>query len=200
MATNGRIGAVVLCGGRSSRMGRDKASLRFGSETLLERMLRLVAEVTPRIVVAAAPGQVVPAGPVVCQDVSAESGPVPALLDAAGHLDTDLVCVVACDMPLLQPSLLSALVDWSAGWDAAVPVVGRRVPTCAVYARGALLAARAQLGDARNKSLLAVLELMRVRDVGEELLRSVDPTLASFTPCNTPEEYAKALEKVRSEK
>ena len=55
-------GAIILCGGKSSRMGRDKASLPFGPELMLQRVVRLLGEVVdPRkIVVVAAPGQSLP--------------------------------------------------------------------------------------------------------------------------------------------
>ena len=55
-------GAIILCGGKSSRMGRDKATLPFGSEVMLQRVIRLVSQVVNvhRIVVVAAPGQALP--------------------------------------------------------------------------------------------------------------------------------------------
>ena len=55
-----RLGAVVLCGGESRRMGRAKAWLPFGSEVLLQRVVRLVGAVARPIVVVAAPGQQLP--------------------------------------------------------------------------------------------------------------------------------------------
>ena len=73
------ISAIVLCGGRSSRMGQDKASLPFGDETLLDRVLRLVATVADDVVLAAAPAQPVPAGVRVSRDATTGVGPLPAL-------------------------------------------------------------------------------------------------------------------------
>ena len=54
--TTGRLDAIVLCGGESRRMGRDKASLPFGPETLVERVVRLVTPFVSDVVLAAAPG------------------------------------------------------------------------------------------------------------------------------------------------
>ena len=64
-------------------MGRDKASLPFGAETLLERVLRSVATVTSEVVVAGAPAQVMPPGIRVSADTWPGDGPLPALLDAS---------------------------------------------------------------------------------------------------------------------
>jgi len=196
-------------------MGQDKASLPFGPETLVERVVRLVTPLVSDMVLAAAPGQAMPPGVRVIRDSGAGVGPLPALLDALDAVDADYVFVVACDTPLLQPGLVTLLHDLCAeaarsdmsaigsgeapgtgpaSWDAAVPLVeGRRVATCAVYRTAALREARAGFGDPRHRSLQAYLELLRIREVGVETLRTADPELLSFTPCNTVEEYAAAL-------
>src|SRR6188768_1820044 len=82
-----RKGALILCGGKSSRMGRDKATLPFGPELMLQRVVRLLGEVVElgRIVLVAAPGQELPELPVgvtVAHDLRQERGPLEGL--AAG--------------------------------------------------------------------------------------------------------------------
>jgi len=175
-------------------MGQDKAGLPFGPETMIVRVLRLVGEVAGDVVVTAAAGQSVPAGCRVEWDRAADEGPLPGLLNAATGLDTDYVFVVACDSPLLQPRVLALLASLVEGWDGAVPVVGgRRIPTCAIYRRSALLDARAAFGPPRHRSLQSYLSGLRIRDVEEATVRTVDPALLSVRPCNTPEEYREAL-------
>jgi molybdopterin-guanine dinucleotide biosynthesis protein A len=175
-------------------MGRDKAGLPFGRETLLERVLRQVRTATPDIVLAAAAGQTVPAGFRVSRDRFAGNGPLPALLDAVDQLGSRRVFVVACDTPLLQPALIPLLDGLCAGWDGAVPVVDdQRIPTCAVYETSALLDERARFGDPRHRSVSGYIARLRVRDVPADRIQSVDPSLLTFTPCNTPEEYRHAL-------
>src|SRR5262245_64205843 len=80
-----RVGGIVLCGGQSSRMGRPKAWLPFGPETMLGRVVRLLGEVVSPIVVVAAPGQDVPAVPadvLIVRDPERGRGPLEGL--AAG--------------------------------------------------------------------------------------------------------------------
>src|SRR3954468_19835613 len=80
-----RVGAVVLCGGQSSRMGRRKAWLPFGDELMLPRVVRLLSEVVPELVVVAAPDQEVPplpAGVTVARAPERGRGPLQGL--AAG--------------------------------------------------------------------------------------------------------------------
>jgi molybdopterin-guanine dinucleotide biosynthesis protein A len=175
-------------------MGVDKAALRFGPETMLERVLRLVTEVSDTIVLAAAADQRVPEACRVTRDPADDEGPLPGLLRAAALLTTEQVFVVACDTPLLQPSVVTLLSGLAQEWDGAVPVIeGRRVPTCAVYRRAALLGGRQDFGDPRRRSLQSYVSRLRIRDVGEETLRTADPDLRSFVPCNTPREYRAAL-------
>ena len=187
------ISAIVLCGGRSSRMGHDKASLPFGDETLLDRVLRQVATVADDVVLAAAPAQPVPAGVRVSRDATTGVGPLPALVAALHVVNGPRTVVVACDLPLLRADVLALLIDESAGWDGAVPLVdGRRVPTCAAYQTAALRHAGERFGDPRHRSLRDFIALWRLREVPASVLETVDPQLSSFTPCNTLEEYRRA--------
>jgi molybdopterin-guanine dinucleotide biosynthesis protein A len=73
-------------------------------------------------------------------------------------------------------------------------VDGRRLPTCAVFQTAALREARDRFGDPRHRSLREFIDGLRVRDVAAERFAAVDPALDSFAPCNTPEEYRRALE------
>jgi molybdopterin-guanine dinucleotide biosynthesis protein A len=175
-------------------MGTGKCALPFGPETMLERVARLVGQLTGDVVLAAAPDQQVPDRFAVSRDPAAGEGPLPGLLRAAAVLPTERVFVAACDVPLLQPALVTLLSDLSAGWDGAVPRLdGRRVPTCAVYQRSALLDARSRFGEPRHRSLHDYVSLLRIRDVDEHTLRAADADLISFLPCNTPEEYRTLL-------
>jgi len=175
-------------------MGRPKADLPFGPETLLERVIRLVSPDVDDIVLAAAPGQHLPHGFPVVTDSLADQGPLPALVGALAHVRRDLAFVVACDTPLLQPGVAALLVELCSDWDAAVPVIdGVEMTTCAVYRREAVLAAEKRREASSVSSLRRLLSQLRTRRVEPEMLRSADPALLSFTPCNSPEEYQRAL-------
>lgn len=175
-------------------MGRDKASLPFGPETLLERVIRIVRSVADEVVLSAAVDQVVPAGLPVVRDAGEGLGPLPALLGACAAIDAEYVFLVACDTPLLQPALVQLLVNHAQGWDACVPVVDD-VPmtTCAVYRTSAVHTAAGPLIAAGGTSLRALLAGLRTRYLDESTLQEADPQFLSFVPCNTPGEYRHAL-------
>jgi molybdopterin-guanine dinucleotide biosynthesis protein A len=198
-----RRGALILCGGGSRRMGRDKASLPFAGETMLARTMRLVAESIPReqIVLVAAVDQTLPslpwAAPVI-RDRAAEQGPLPALVDGLAALPANVsaVLVTSCDAPLLESAFVEALfAAIDVGVDAAVPGDGSRLyPLNAVY-RPSCMASLRSACDAGQTSLQGALRSsgFRLKKLPVEQLRCVDPELRSLLNCNTPEEYQAAL-------
>jgi molybdopterin-guanine dinucleotide biosynthesis protein A len=185
--------AIVLCGGRSERMGRDKASLDFGGEPLLARVVRRVREVADDVVLVAREGQELPAGFEAARDPAEGLGPLAGIAVGLAAVRGARALVVACDMPLVQAALARRLFELSGGVDACVPVVdGYPVPTCAIYARSAAARAR-ELLALRELRPRAFLESVKTRYVTERELRDVDPGLASFLDCDDEASYRKAL-------
>src|SRR5262245_55084723 len=115
--------AIVLCGGRGTRMGRDKAVLAFGSETMLARVVRLVREVADDVVLVAREGQPLPGGFEAVRDPAEGLGPLAGIAVGLGAIRGEHAFVAACDMPLLRPALAQRLVELSQGVEACVPVV-----------------------------------------------------------------------------
>lgn len=174
-------------------MGHDKPSLPFGDETLLARVLRLVRETVPDVLLVAREGQELPGGLEAVRDPAEGLGPLAGIAAGLAAAGGERVFVAACDMPLLRPALVRRLLELSVGFDACVPVIsGFPVPTCAVYAKATAERARQRVAE-RRLSPRALLESVHTRWVEEEVLRSVDPDLASFLDCDTPEAYRAAL-------
>jgi molybdenum cofactor guanylyltransferase len=109
------IGGIVLCGGRSSRMGLPKATLPFGPELMLPRVVRLLSSVVSPIVVVAAPGQELPAlaGEVLlARDEREGRGPLEGLLAGLTAIApyAQAAYATSCDVPLLVPEFVLAMV------------------------------------------------------------------------------------------
>jgi molybdopterin-guanine dinucleotide biosynthesis protein A len=174
-------------------MGRDKASLPFGDEPLLLRVVRLAREVASEVLLVAREGQALPGGLDAVRDPAEGLGPLAGIAAGLGAVAGERAFVVACDMPLLRPALARRLIELSLGFEACVPVVdGFAVPTCAVYAKASAALAR-ELVAARELRPKALLESLRTRFVPGDELRDVDPELLSFLDCDTPEGYEAAL-------
>ena len=195
------VGGIVLCGGHSSRMGLPKASLPIGQETMLERVVRLVAEVVEPVAVVAAPGQSIPELPdhvLLARDRREDRGPLAGLEAGlavlSGHVEA--AYATSCDVPLLVPGFLRSMIELLADNDAVVPVDGDFYhPLAAVYRTSVLdevtnLLARDQL---RPRFLF---DTVRTRRVEVAELRSADPDLDTLTNLNRPEDYLTALKKL----
>lgn len=187
--------ALVLCGGASRRMGRDKAALPFGDESLLERVVRIVRPVVDEVWLVAREGQAL-ANPLrlpVARDPAEGLGPLAGVIAGVRAMKAERAFVISCDSPLLRAELVSHLLVLSRGHDAAIPFVdGHYVPTTAVYAKSILPAAERLLERGELRPRLLTRE-PGVRVVPEEELTPADPDLHSFRDCDTPEDYEELL-------
>ena len=197
-----RTGAVVLAGGRSSRMGEPKALLDWHGQTAVEHAVAVVREGIGDgpVCVVRAPGQTLPPlDAIVVDDAVAHDGPLAALhaglVALADEADVAFACGV--DTPLLAPAFVrTVLRSLHKGDDAVVPIVGgRSQPLLAAYRVRLAPRLRALLDDGAF-GLRDIPRTSAVRQVGEwELisdpeLDAVDPRLSSAENANTPDEWA----------
>ena len=117
---NEKYGAIILAGGRSSRMGKDKASLEISGKSMVERLLLKLSPIVAEIVVIRAPGQSVPNVPEELKDrtrVGWDSvqgrGPLQGIADALVLLNSkiDKVFLLTCDLPYITTDWLQTLKD-----------------------------------------------------------------------------------------
>jgi molybdopterin-guanine dinucleotide biosynthesis protein A len=207
-----RLGGIVLCGGRSSRMGSPKAWLDFGGEPLLARVVRTVRRACAPVVVVAAPGQDVPPLPpdvAIARDPLEGRGPLQgiaaglhALLETAGAIEAiDAAFVSSTDAPFLEPALIARLAALrGSDHDIAVPNMGDHFhPLTAIYACTCLPHIDALLAADRLRPFFL---FGRVRTVlcdfptllADPDLAAADPALRSFENINTPDDYERALQ------
>lgn len=184
-----RMTGLLLAGGGSRRMGRDKAGIQFEGGTLASRAARKLAEVCDEVLVASGDGKrLASLGLRQVADATAERGPLGGIvagLEAAGH---PLVAVVAVDMPFASPALLRMLAALAAGQDAVVPVTRQGPqPLHAVYATDAATAFRASF-EAGRLSVRDALGLVRTRFVAPREWRAADPSGRFAENLNTPED------------
>ena len=173
-------------------MGTDKLDLRLDGETLLERTVRVVHAAADEVLITGlSAGHAAPAGAVTLRDATEGSGPLAGLVAGLRAMSHNHAVVVACDLPHLDPGILTYLLHTLGTCDAAVPVIaGQPQPVCAAYARSALPAAERLLGSGRP-ALFSLLSEVNVRWVGEEEIRRIDPNLSTLTDVDTPAEWAR---------
>jgi len=177
---------LVLTGGRSRRFGADKAALRIGGDSLLQRTVELLAAVTGRVYVSARSdqaGDALRAAYPMISDAEPGQGPAGGLLAAHGQHAEVAWLVAACDMPGLDEATLRILVKLRNARKAATafrsPVDGKVEPLCAIYEPATLarLSQRATAGMG-----LSPRDLLGDSDV--EYVEISDP--AALTNVNAP--------------
>jgi len=199
------VGAVVLAGGRSSRMGPSKALLDWHGRTAVAHAVEVVGEGVGGgpVCVVRAPGQELPTlDAIVADDAVAHRGPLgglhAGLTAVAGQVEVVFACGV--DTPLLAPAFVRAVCGSLRDGDAAVvPVIdGRAQPLLAAY-RTAIapqlqaLLDRGAFGLRDIPGVCAVRELSEQELLADTELAAADPRLRSAANANTPEEWAALL-------
>jgi molybdenum cofactor guanylyltransferase len=190
-------GGIVLCGGKSTRMGRSKALLPFGPETMLQRVVRLLGSVVQPIVAVAAVDQVLPTLPasvIVIRDEREGRGPLEGLRAGLKALPPEIegAYVTSCDVPLLVPGFVGQMLDLTEGFDIAVMEVdGFAHPLSAVYCRTTLPYIEDLLARDRLRPAF-LFDAVRTRRITAAEITS-DPDLRTLRNLNTPEDYQRAL-------
>jgi molybdopterin-guanine dinucleotide biosynthesis protein A len=197
MTDPGVAGGIVLCGGKSTRMGTSKALLPFGPETMLQRVVRLLATVVSPIVVVGASDQELPELPpavIVTRDEREGRGPLEGLRAGLKSLaSADVAYVTSCDVPLLVPAFVVRMIDLLGDHDIAVMEIdGFTHPLSAVYRRTTLPRIESLLAEDRLRPAF-LFDAVRTRRVKPEEMTSADPQLLTLRNLNTREDYLAAL-------
>ncbi|MGH2500537.1 MAG: molybdenum cofactor guanylyltransferase [Candidatus Limnocylindria bacterium] len=187
------VSAAVMAGGKSRRMGRDKAWIELEGAPIVRRVADVLASLADEVIVVANDPAYRSLGLRVVGDRFADGGALGGIATGVGAAAHEVVLVAACDMPFLSAAVWRALLDRLGDADAAVPKVAGEYETLhAVYRKSCLAPMEASLAAGRLR-VVSFFADVRVREVGEDELRAVDPALRSFTNVNTPAELAAAL-------
>jgi molybdopterin-guanine dinucleotide biosynthesis protein A len=191
------VAGIILCGGKSTRMGRSKALLPFGPETMLQRVVRLLSDLVAPIVVVAAPDQPLPElpeGVIVTRDENEGRGPLEGLRAGLKALPAgvDAAYVTSCDVPLLVPAFVRQMVELAVDHDIAVMEIdGFPHPLSAVYRRATLPHVEHLLAQDRLRPVY-LFDAVKTRRVAAAEM-TADPELRTLRNINRPEDYEQAL-------
>lgn len=193
-----KLGGVVLCGGRSSRMGASKAMLPFGPERMLARIVRLLsAEASPIVVVAAADQELPPLSSevLVVRDERRYQGPLEGLRLGLETLEgrCDAAYATGCDVPFLAGRFVRRMAELLGDFQIAMPfVAGFHHPLAAVYRLSVRRAIEALIAAERWRPVFLI-EAVPTRIVEAGELFDIDPSLDTLKNLNQPDDYLNAL-------
>jgi molybdopterin-guanine dinucleotide biosynthesis protein A len=192
------FGGIVLCGGKSTRMGYPKAMLPFGDEVMLQRVVRILGQVVSPVVVVAAPEQSLPELPpetLRAYDRREERGPLEGLRAGLAALAglCDAAYVSSCDSPGLSPAFVRRMTELLGAHQIAVPCEGKFChPLAAVYRLEVSPLVEQLLSADRLRPAFLFDEADTLRIPLDEL-RAVDPDLNTLANLNHPADYLRAL-------
>lgn len=192
------VGGVIVCGGKSTRMGRPKLALPFGDEVMLQRVVRILRQVVSPIVVVAAHEQELPPLPdeiLVVRDEYPDLGPLAGIATGLGALrgHAEAAYVTSCDVPLLKPEFIRRLIEQLETHAAIVPCDDEHAHVLAAVYRVELESLARQLLTEQRRRPLFLIEHSNALRIPTAQLRTVDPQLDSLRNVNTPEDYEAAL-------
>jgi molybdopterin-guanine dinucleotide biosynthesis protein A len=184
------VTALILAGGKSSRMGFNKALLPIDGVPLIELIHKKLSEIFARIILStASPNSFAQIGLTEVVDRYPETGPLGAITSVLESGEAKIFCV-ACDMPFINLELIQYKCTFE-DCDAVVPVWhGRPEVLHAVYDRNLL----SEFQKGMKEMRLKVSDSFRdahIRYVSEEEIKKFDPNGLSFQNINTPEDYAR---------
>jgi molybdopterin-guanine dinucleotide biosynthesis protein A len=193
------VTGVILAGGSSSRMGSNKALLPCPGGLFIETVHRQLADIfSDVLLVTNTPDHYAFLRCRTVTDLIPGAGPLAGIHGALSHCTTPYIFVVACDMPWLQAAMIRHLVAAAAGYDVVIPHGDKGQEALhAVYGKGALPAVTQAL-QAGKRRIVSFFDQVRVRQILSADIARFDPEFRSFQNINTPEEYYRFREELRS--
>ena len=188
---------AIIAGGKSRRMGRDKAFLDLGGKTLIERVITASADLgqSQTLLITNKPDEYRHLGLEMYTDILPDKGSLGGIYTALTQAAHPAVLVLACDMPFIKTELLRFMI---AQLDEATDIVVPRVEGYpqgmhAIYRKTCLPPIREQL-QANRLKIIRFYSKMRVRYLDEADYAPYDAEGRSFTNLNTPAEFEQARE------
>jgi molybdenum cofactor guanylyltransferase len=185
--------AFILAGGKSTRMGSNKALATFGRQTLLEHAIKLVRALSPEVLIVG-PAAIYSGYGAVVEDTFRDRGPLGGIQAALQASATELNLILAVDMPLIEARFLKYLANHARASTATVtvPRTGEGwQPLCAVYRQEFGRVAERSLREGRNK-IDDLFTLVETRVVGPEELAKLRLSEKMFQNVNTPKDLDRA--------
>ena len=193
------ITSIILAGGRSSRLGREKLAEVIAGKSLIERAISSLSSLSQEILIVISQKQArsslslytYPEAKTVV-DLYSGKGSLIGIYTGLTHSTNFLNLVVACDMPFLNLALLRYMVDISPGFDVVIPRIGDQMePLHAVYSRNCI-GPMEKLIEKGNLKITGFFDSVKVRYVEKEEQDRFDPERLSFFNINTEADLKRA--------
>ncbi|MCE2402897.1 molybdenum cofactor guanylyltransferase [Candidatus Poribacteria bacterium] len=198
------VTGVILAGGKSRRMGQNKALLRLGNRTLIGHVIRCMQSITDELLlITNSPDEYTHLGITIHKDIIPNTGALGGIHAGLSHASHETLICVGCDNPFLMPNLLTYLVSVLGKYDAVMPYTDKEPSShnkdvqitlqtlCAVYSKRCLPIIEQMLSEP-DLRVHALQERANVLTLAPEIWKTYDSEGYSFFNVNTPEDFEKA--------
>jgi molybdopterin-guanine dinucleotide biosynthesis protein A len=188
--------SIILAGGKSSRLGQNKALQTIGGKSLIQWIIDSLAALSTEIIIATARGEPIPCFSTVrtrtVADIYPEKGPLGGIYSGLMASSSTLAIVAGCDTPFLSAGLLDHMVRASPKFDIVVPrLEGKLEPLCAVYSKSCLAPIQSLL-EQDERRIYDFYGMVKVKYIAEDEINRFDPDHLSFFNINNQDDLETA--------
>ena len=192
-----KMSAVILAGGKSSRMGQDKAFLKIGNRTIVEYQLQRLSPLFEELLLSTnLPEKFAHLGLETVQDFIPDRGPLVGIYSSLLKARYSHLFAIACDMPFISPGLITYMKEDCKDYDVTVPETERGLePLHAIYSKTCLPVMKEYMDKKDGKGrVIEFFSQVKVRVVTREEISSIPGGNEAFLNFNTMEEYRKQVD------
>ncbi|MEK7822231.1 MAG: molybdenum cofactor guanylyltransferase [Planctomycetota bacterium] len=192
-----KMSAVILAGGKSSRMGQDKAFLKIGNRTIVEYQLQRLSPLFEELLLSTnLPEKFAHLGLETVQDFIPDRGPLVGIYSSLLKARYSHLFAIACDMPFISPGLITYMKEDCKDYDVTVPETERGLePLHAIYSKTCLPVMKGYVDKKDGKGrVIEFFPEVKVRVVTKEEISRIPGGNEAFLNFNTMEEYQKQVD------
>ncbi|CAG1771085.1 molybdenum cofactor guanylyltransferase [uncultured bacterium] len=182
--------AIILVGGKSRRMGFNKAFLKYGNTTFIEHQIKRLSKIFNEIILSTNDaGIYAHLNLPIVSDVIPEKGPLSGICAGLVRATSSHAFIIACDMPFIQEKVIMYLKEQIDNYDVVVPKTSRGLePLHAFYSKNCIQPMYRCLNEGRLR-IIDFFPEVKVRIVDEQEFKELNQPAQSLINLNTPEEY-----------
>ncbi len=184
------VTGIILAGGKSTRMGVNKAFLKIGGCTIIEEIFSKFKNIFSRVIIIANEIERFNfLGAQITPDIIPSKGPLGGIYTGLIKSSSFHNFVTACDMPFLDQDVVEHVLEQSNGYDVVVPEYkGRLEPLRAVYSKNCIIPIENQLRQ-NNLKITDFFQYVKTKVITDQVIARFDPEGACFVNINTAEDY-----------
>lgn len=191
---------IILAGGKSSRMGFNKAFIDIDGKPIIHRTVNLFKELFDEIIIVTnTPLEYEGFNIIIASDIYKDAGSLGGIYTGLVHASSEFCFVAACDMPFLNKEVISKMMIILNGCSAIVPyIMGRYHPLHAIYSKKCLKP-MAEMIKNKDLRITNLFQKIKIKRLEEKDWLSSEPVLSSVDNINTREDLHRVFQSISSQ-